>query len=54
MYSKELKRIENISKTSSITLKNSNLSVDLTKYTYNAIKLQYTGSIKLQKFKINL
>lgn len=54
MISNELKKIESISKYSNIILKNSNLSNDLTKYTYNAIKLQSTGSIKLQKFKINL
>jgi hypothetical protein len=54
MYSHELKKIENISKSSYITLKNSNLSIDLTKYTYSVIKLQSSGSIKLQKFKIKL
>lgn len=54
MNSYELSRIENISKVSFITVKNSNLNVYLTKYTYNSIKLQSTGSIKLQKIQINL
>jgi len=54
MKSYELSKIEYISKLSSITLKNSNPKIDLTKYTYNVIKLESSGLIKLQTIKIKL
>ena len=49
----ELSKIENITKATSVTLKNSNIDIS-TKYTYNSIKLQSYGIIKLQKIQINL
>ena len=49
----ELSKIENITKFSLVTLKNSNLDIS-NKYTYNSIKLQSTGIIKLQKIQMNL
>jgi hypothetical protein len=54
MDSYELSKIENITKFSNITLKNAELKIDRTKYTYNAIKLQSSGRIRLQKIEINM
>jgi len=54
MNSYELSKFENISKLSNITLKNSNLGIDMTKYQYDSIILESSGSIKLQRIKVKL